>query len=253
MYNPVPTYTTGDTFTAANANTYWRDNFSSGVPDIFTTLGDIAYATAANAATRLGIGAEGKVLGVSSGIPAWITDPAKDLITTLGDILYGTAADTLARRGIGSEGQMMTVEGGIPQWSDFNILKTLGADNSFTGITIVLTATSVTAFGKVCYINASGEAALADADAIATSGACVICVETAGIDAAASGKFLIIGSARDNAWAWTIGGLIYLSTAVGTMTQTAPSGANDVIQVLGVALNADTILFNPQLVMVEHV
>ena len=129
----------------------------------------------------------------------------------------------------------------------------MGADNSFTGITIVLTATSITAFGKVCYINASGEAALADADAIATSGACVICVETAGIDAAATGKFLVIGSARDNAWAWTVGGLIYLSTAVGTMTQTAPSGVDDVIQVLGVALNADTILWNPQLVMVEHV
>jgi len=71
-YNAVPTLTTGDIWSAANANTYWRDNFAAGVPDIFTAAGDIAIATAANAASPLAIGSVGKALISSSdGLPAW--------------------------------------------------------------------------------------------------------------------------------------------------------------------------------------
>ena len=49
-----------------------------------------------------------------------------------------------------------------------------------------------------------------------------------------------------------MGGLVFLSTDVGAMTQTAPSGADDVVQVLGVATHADRMYFAPQLVIVEH-
>jgi len=45
-YTAVPTKSTGDLWTAANHNTYIKDNFAAGVPDIFTTKGDIAVATA---------------------------------------------------------------------------------------------------------------------------------------------------------------------------------------------------------------
>lgn len=65
-YSAVPTYVTGDLFSAANANTYWRDNFAAGVPDIFTAAGDIAYGTAANAASPLAIGDAYRVLSVNS-------------------------------------------------------------------------------------------------------------------------------------------------------------------------------------------
>lgn len=70
-YNAVPTVATGDPWTAANHNTYIRDNFAAGVPDIFTTAGDLAYASGANAASRLGVGSNGQVLTVNSGLPAW--------------------------------------------------------------------------------------------------------------------------------------------------------------------------------------
>jgi hypothetical protein len=36
------------------------------------------------------------------------------------------------------------------------------------------------------------------------------------------------------------------------MVQIAPTGTDDVIQILGIALAADVIYFNPQLVQVEH-
>ena len=113
-----------------------------------TTLGDIAYRSAtANTNTRLPIGSNGQILGVSAGVPAWInndqgditevqagvgisiasgtgpipviTNSSTDLITTAGDILYGTAADTVARLGIGTAGQVLTVNSGAtaPQWA----------------------------------------------------------------------------------------------------------------------------------------
>lgn len=65
-YNPVPTVTTGDLWTASNHNTYIRDNFAAGVPDIFEAKGDIAVASGANAAGRLPVGSNGQILMADS-------------------------------------------------------------------------------------------------------------------------------------------------------------------------------------------
>lgn len=70
-YNPVPTVATGDLWTASNHNTYIRDNFAAGVPDIFTAAGDLAIASGANAASNLPVGSNGQVLQVIAGMPAW--------------------------------------------------------------------------------------------------------------------------------------------------------------------------------------
>jgi len=66
-YTVVPTKSTGDLWTAADHNTYIKDNFAAGVPDIFTTKGDIAVATAANTAARLAVGSDNQVLLSDSG------------------------------------------------------------------------------------------------------------------------------------------------------------------------------------------
>ena len=58
---------------------------------------------------------------------------------------------------------------------------------------------------------------------------------------------------RDDTWTWTVGGLIYVSTTTGTLTQTAPSGTGDQVQVVGYATHADRMYFNPSLVLVEVV
>jgi hypothetical protein len=70
-YSAVPTVTTGDTWSAANHNTYIRDNFAAGVPDIFTAAGDLAYASAANAAAPLAIGSAGLPLVSNGSLPIW--------------------------------------------------------------------------------------------------------------------------------------------------------------------------------------
>jgi hypothetical protein len=95
-YNAVPTVTTGDTWSAANHNTYIRDNFAAGVPDIFTAAGDIAYATAANAASALAIGSSDSLLTIQGGLPAWGDGLGMSLLssTTLtSPLTYGETID----------------------------------------------------------------------------------------------------------------------------------------------------------------
>jgi len=82
-----------------------------------------------------------------------------------------------------------------------------------------------------------------------------VVMAAATISAGASGSYLVLGIARDDTWAWTVGGLIYgtiTGTTGNTLSQTAPTGANDVIQIMGVATHADRMFFNPQLVQIEH-
>ncbi|MBK8225426.1 MAG: hypothetical protein IPK73_30800 [Candidatus Obscuribacter sp.] len=121
-----------------------------------------------------------------------------------------------------------------------------------TGVKITLTANENQAFGDVCFINSDGEAQLADADAAATSGAIFMCTGT--VTTGNPATYLALGIARNDTWAWTVGGLIYLSTAGttgNTLTQTAPSGSGDIVQILGVATHADRMYFKPELVQIE--
>jgi hypothetical protein len=111
-------------------------------------------------------------------------------------------------------------------------------------------------FGEVGYIDVSGGNPVVtkgNASAPATANVTVMCADSAGIAIGTAGNYLIMGIARDDSWNWTIGGKIYLSTAAGTISQTAPSGSGQVVQILGVANHPDRMLFNPNLVQVEIV
>lgn len=125
------------------------------------------------------------------------------------------------------------------------------SDATFSGIKATLTAGENLVIGDVCYIKSDGKLWKADASAIATASAVAIALAT--ISADASGSFGIHGYLRkDSLYALTIGGLVYLSETAGAATQTAPTTTDAVTQILGVALTADILYFNPQLVQVEH-
>lgn len=124
------------------------------------------------------------------------------------------------------------------------------AEHNSSGIKVLLTAGASLAYGDPCKLNASGKAIVATADAIANAGAEFLCLESS-ISADSTGYFLIgPGILRHDAFSLTAGSRIYLSTT-GTITHTAPSSSNNVVQVLGVALSATKILFRPELTMVE--
>ena len=123
------------------------------------------------------------------------------------------------------------------------------ADHEASGVKVALTAGESVVFGDVCYIKSDGKLWKADASSDTTASAVAIAIAT--ISADASGSFLIMGIGRDDTWAWTVGGLLYLSETTGAITQTAPITSGAQVQILGVATHADRILFKPELVQVE--
>lgn len=135
-----------------------------------------------------------------------------------------------------------------------NLTPAPGTDLTSTGIKVALTANENQAFGDVCYIDADGEAHLGDADAVATSKIVAMCAD-ATIAANASGNYLLLGVARQDAWNWTPGGLVYLTvtaTTGNTLSQTAPTGTDDCVVVIGIATHADRLFFNPSLDIIER-
>lgn len=69
-YSSGFTAVTGATYTAAQYNTNTRDNFTAIW--VYTTAGDIAYATGATTLARLGIGAAGAILKSTGSAPSWL-------------------------------------------------------------------------------------------------------------------------------------------------------------------------------------
>ncbi|MBV6446310.1 MAG: hypothetical protein IFNCLDLE_02602 [Ignavibacteriaceae bacterium] len=186
--------------------------------------------------------------------------PVSVSVTTKGD-LQTYDSDSPERLPVGTDGQILEARASETTGLKWvtptipNITAAPSSDHTADGLKITLTAGVTMNFGDVGYIASTGKVALIDADAIATMSGVVMCVDSS-ISADAAGNFLLLGVARDDTWNWTVGGLIYgtvTGTTGNTLSQTAPTGTDDVVQIMGVATHADRMFFNPQLVQVELV
>ena len=93
-YTAVPTaYDNAPGWTATWLNRYVKDNFAAGVPDIFTTKGDIAAATAADTATRHAVGADGLILAADSSISTGMLWTTPGIIKVNDPDSYGGIAE----------------------------------------------------------------------------------------------------------------------------------------------------------------
>jgi len=119
------------------------------------------------------------------------------------------------------------------------------SDHQASGIISEATVGENVVFGECLYLKSDGKYWRTDADAAATTiGKLAVALAT--ILANAAGPVLEKGYIRDDTWNWaTIGGAVYLSTTGGEFTQTAPSGAGDVVRIVGYAATADVIYFDP--------
>lgn len=118
-----------------------------------------------------------------------------------------------------------------------------GGDHSYEGSILNIT-TAAGAFGEAMYVSGVDTANKADANAVATMPCIGLFVDTDTI--------LTYGTIRHDDWDWTVNAIIYVSAAaVGGLTETAPAGGGDQVQVVGVATNTDTIMVNPSYVLVE--
>lgn len=130
-----------------------------------------------------------------------------------------------------------------------------GSNNTTSGTLVSLTATATSAIGDVAFVASTGKASFCKADAIANCPYCFAICADASISANAAGNWLTNGYVRNDSWSWTVGGLIYVSTTGttgNTLTQTAPSGANNVVMPVAVALTAKIIYFYGNMTSVEH-
>jgi DUF4097 and DUF4098 domain-containing protein YvlB len=143
--------------------------------------------------------------------------------------LVGAGSITLT-----SGSETITISGAAAGVGD----STLGSDHSYyanaADVDTVTVDDGSAVFGNALYIAADFHYERCDADAEATMPCRGIALE----DGSGSKLILRRGKIRDDTWNWSAGP-IYVSTTTGGLTQSAPSGSGDVVQVVGHALSAD--------------
>ena len=227
----------------AGAGTYYLGVFAAdtGVDQPIYTDGALSYtqATGTLAATEFsGGGASLTAINAATG------DSATDFFDA-GEIADARISDTLTSSSCTGNAATATSAATVAIDED-------PTNEVASGMTTTFTAATNVVFGDVCYIDSAGKMEIGDADAIASSSCIGMAIAT--ISADASGNFLLVGIACDTDWDWTVGGIVYLTvtgTSTNTLSQTAPTATDDVVQIMGVATHADRMYFKPELVQIE--
>lgn len=132
---------------------------------------------------------------------------------------------------------------------NINVISALTSNDTWSGLTATLIYGQQIAPPVLFYARNDGQMALTDANLVAKMPA--MALSTAEVTASEAGIFLLQGFFRHDAWNWTPGGLLYPGETNGNIIQTILSGSGDQVQVIGVAITADIIYFNPSLELVE--
>jgi len=129
-------------------------------------------------------------------------------------------------------------------------------DETVSGITATFTAGEDLVRGEVVYFKA-GDSKMWKAVASAAGTMPVAAMAAADISADAAGKFLLYGFLADNGTfpAYTVGGDLYApeaeTSSENVPEQAAPDSDGDFVQVLGYAVTANSVFFDPDQTIVE--
>jgi len=127
-------------------------------------------------------------------------------------------------------------------------------DHDAQGIIMTFTAGStITPFSPV-YLHTDDEVHECNADAIATMPCIGVSVNTSNVTDGNPVEVMMLGLIRDESFTdfGTNGAPVYVSTTVGTMTNTAPSGEDEVVQVIGHSVGEKLLFVQPCLTTIEH-
>lgn len=121
-----------------------------------------------------------------------------------------------------------------------------GTDDTYTGEDITgFNATATIAQWEAVYLSTTGWA-LTDADSASTAGGVMVGLAAAAGTSSNPLTVVTRGIIRNDGWTWTtVGAPLYLSTTAGALTETAPSGTDDVVRIVGYVMSDDCIFFNP--------
>ena len=122
------------------------------------------------------------------------------------------------------------------------------ADGKFTGTTITGTGGATIAFGELVYLLAAdSEWYLTDADATLTGGVVAVGIAVTSSTDGNPITVMLHGIIRADAAfpTLTVGSVVYVGVTPGAIQITAPSGTGDIVKVVGHALTANELWFNP--------
>jgi hypothetical protein len=206
---------------------------------------------------------------------ALIVDSANKVTTTgalaVGtDVELGHATDTTIHRvsagvvsiegsniltaatGLALAGGTMTGAIDLGENAGLKLDDALSEDGKYSGITETGLAGATIAFGDLCYKDPTDSRwelvdanviTAADGDARGTLGVCVL----AGNDGDAT-KMLLWGKVRAAAFpAFTVNNTLFVSETAGDITETSPTTNNTIVRVVGKALTAEDLFFNPSM------
>jgi hypothetical protein len=122
-------------------------------------------------------------------------------------------------------------------------------DATASGLMVGVTCGTTLAVGDAVYLASTGKVLLAKND-VAGKSAIGIMAESC-VDTNTNKKMMTRGTIRQDTWNWaTPGALVYISvtgTTGNTLTTTAPSDSNNIIQQVGIVIDADNIQWMPSL------
>ena len=150
-----------------------------------------------------------------------------------------------------------TVAAGIVDITADAHLDSSPSDESVSGITATFTAGEDLVRGEVVYFKA-GDSKMWKAVASASGTMPVVAMAAADISADATGKFLLYGFCGDNGTfpAYTVGAKVFAPEAeTGSQNvpeEAAPDSDGDFVQVVGFAVTANSLFFNPSNDVIEH-
>jgi len=207
----------------ASALPVWTTATGSGSPVRATsptlTTPNLGTPSAATLTNATGLPISTGVSGLGTGVAT----AAAINISTTGSFVTSNATQTLTAKKV-------------------SVSAALGTDDTYDASLEVagLTAGATIAQWEAVYIGGSSTYLLADANGSGTYPAVGLAV--AAYSSTNAAIIVRNGTVRNDAWAWTPGGTVYLSTTAGGLTQSVPATTGDKVQVIGTALTADIIL-----------
>lgn len=252
----------------ANVEWYGSHNFDTATANTIAIFG---------ASKTLSSGTVGNSLSFSAGTLDTIQDIRTTANPQFATIELGAATDTTLSRVsagvIAVEGVTVATASNTLTLSNKSVSGALtleenasialdpsgSADGKYTGITRTGTAGAALAFGDLVYLDPTDSRwELADANAAQgadgdSRGVLGICVLAAAADGDPT-TILLYGTVRaDTAFpTMTVNNQMYVSETAGDITGTQPTTTDVVIRVVGAALSADELLFNPSPDYITH-
>lgn len=220
---------------------------------------DIRQATVSQQGLRI----EGDVTA-ALGFSTYVTGDAqvRHTVLTDGSLLWGSGAavaDTNLYRSAANTlktDDALIVTGDLTATANVVLLENaailydpaMSADGKYNGIVRVGTAGATLAFGDLVYLAVGNSRwLLADADALATAGNVMLAMAVSASTDGNPVTLLLQGVIRADAKfpTLTVGAAVYVGETAGAVQVAIPTGADNVIRVVGFAFTADELSFNP--------